>query len=69
MTHEPATLLWGLALVLSPVWFPVAVMLLMELALWANWNISTKKVGGLRFIKLGRICFSFCVTKQYKPMA
>jgi len=29
-------------------------------------NISTRKVGGLRFIKIGRICFSFCVTSEYK---
>lgn len=29
-------------------------------------NISTRKVGGLRFIKVGKLCFSFCLTKEYK---
>ncbi len=29
-------------------------------------NVSTVKVGGLRFIKIGRFCFSFCVTSDYK---
>jgi len=28
-------------------------------------NISTRKVGGLRFVKVGRFCFSFCITRQY----
>lgn len=32
-------------------------------------NISTTKVGGLRFVKVGRICFSFCVTDQFRPLA
>jgi hypothetical protein len=32
------------------------------------WNISAKKVGGIRFIKVGRLCFSICVTRQYKPL-
>ena len=31
-------------------------------------NICTAKVGGLRFVKIGRICFSYCVTKEYKPL-
>jgi hypothetical protein len=31
-------------------------------------NISTRKVGGIRFLKVGRLCFSFCVTKRYKAM-
>ena len=29
-------------------------------------NVSTTRVGGLRFIKVGRFCFSFCVTKDYR---
>jgi hypothetical protein len=29
-------------------------------------NISTTRVGGLRFIKIGRFCFSFCITKSFK---
>jgi hypothetical protein len=33
-------------------------------------NISTRKVGGLRFIKLGRICISFSVAKSgYRALA
>ena len=31
-------------------------------------NVSTRKVGGIRFVKLGKICFSFCLTKEYKAM-
>jgi len=31
-------------------------------------NFSQKKIGGIRFIKLGRFCFSFCVTSQYKEL-
>ena len=30
-------------------------------------NISTRKVGGLRFVKLGRFCFMFCISKEYNP--
>jgi hypothetical protein len=32
-------------------------------------NISTLVVGGIRFLKIGRFCFSFCVTRTYKPCA
>jgi len=31
-------------------------------------NASTKKVGGLRFVKIGRFCVSYCVTKTYKAV-
>ena len=31
-------------------------------------NFSTRRVGGLRFVKLGRFCFMFCLTKEYKPL-
>jgi len=31
-------------------------------------NFSCRKVGGLRFIKLGRFCFMFTLTKEYKPL-
>lgn len=27
-------------------------------------NYSNRKVGGIRFIKLGRLCFSFCLTNK-----
>jgi len=29
-------------------------------------NISTRLVGGIRFLKIGRFCFSFCVTRTYR---
>ena len=29
-------------------------------------NISTRLVGGIRFLKIGRFCFSFCVTREYR---
>jgi hypothetical protein len=31
-------------------------------------NISSRRVGGIRFVKIGRLCFSFCVCAQYKPL-
>lgn len=31
-------------------------------------NISTRKVGGIRFVKIGKLCFSFCTTTEYKPI-
>lgn len=31
-------------------------------------NISTRRIGGLRFVKVGRFCFSFCVTAEYKAL-
>jgi hypothetical protein len=31
-------------------------------------NISTRRVGGIRFVKIGRFCFSFCVTRRYRPI-
>lgn len=31
-------------------------------------NFSTRRVGGLRFIKLGRFCVSFCVSREYKSL-
>lgn len=31
-------------------------------------NISYKRVGGLRFLKIGRFCFSFCMCAEYKPL-
>lgn len=30
-------------------------------------NISTRRVGGLRFVKIGRLTFSFCISRQYRP--
>lgn len=31
-------------------------------------NFSTKRVGGLRFLRIGRFCFSFCITRAYRDM-
>ena len=31
-------------------------------------NISTRRIGGLRFIKVGRFCVSLCVTSTYRPL-
>lgn len=31
-------------------------------------NFSTRKVGGIRFVKLGRFNASFSVSKSYKPI-
>ena len=31
-------------------------------------NICTRRVGGIRFLKIGRLCFSFCFTRRYKPL-
>ena len=31
-------------------------------------NFATQRVGGLRFIKLGRLTLSFCVSRKYRPM-
>lgn len=31
-------------------------------------NISARKVGGLRFLKIGRFTFMFCVSRRYRPL-
>jgi hypothetical protein len=31
-------------------------------------NISAKRVGGIWFLKLGRFCFSFCLTAEYRAL-
>ena len=31
-------------------------------------NISTRRIGGIRFFKIGRFCFSFCLTQQYRAL-
>ena len=31
-------------------------------------NFSTRRVGGLRFVKIGRLCFSFCITRNYTAL-
>jgi len=31
-------------------------------------NISCRKVGGLRFLKVGRLTFMFCLSAAYRPL-
>jgi hypothetical protein len=31
-------------------------------------NISTRKIGGLRFVKLGRLTLMFCVSAQPRSL-
>lgn len=31
-------------------------------------NFSTRRKGGLRFVKVGRFCFSFCITREYRRL-
>ncbi len=31
-------------------------------------NISYRRVGGLRILKIGRLCLSFCVSSSYRPI-
>jgi len=34
-----------------------------------NWlNISTRRVGGLRFVKFGRFTISFSMSREYRPL-
>ena len=31
-------------------------------------NICTRKVGGIRFTKIGRLTLSFSISKEYRPL-
>jgi len=31
-------------------------------------NFSTRRVGGIRFIKLGRFTLMFCMSRGYRPL-
>jgi hypothetical protein len=31
-------------------------------------NFSTRRIGGVRFVKIGLLCFSFCVTREYRSL-
>ena len=31
-------------------------------------NFSCRKVGGLRFVKLGRFTFCFCLSREYRAL-
>ena len=52
-------LLWGIATVYS----------LVALVLRLFPTVSTRRVGGLRFVKVGRVCLSFCVARSAVPFA
>ena len=32
------------------------------------WNISFARIGGMWWLKLGRLCFAFTVTRGYRPL-
>lgn len=31
-------------------------------------NVSTLVVNNIRFVKVGRFCFTFCISKEYRPL-
>lgn len=31
-------------------------------------NVSYRRNGGMRFLKIGRLCLSWCVTREYRPL-
>jgi hypothetical protein len=31
-------------------------------------NFSARRVGGIFFLKIGRLCFSFCLTREYRAL-
>ena len=31
-------------------------------------DVSTRRVGGLRFVKIGRLTVSWCVSREYRPL-
>jgi hypothetical protein len=41
---------------------------LSDQAILAALRVSYRKVGGLRFLKVGRLSLSFCVTRVYRPI-
>ena len=30
-------------------------------------NVDSIRVGGVRFVKIGRLCFSFSVSREFRP--
>ncbi len=34
----------------------------------ALFNVSTRKVGGIRFVKIGRLTLSFSVSRSYRAI-
>jgi len=47
--------------------FSLAFWIVLELAV-DTLKANTRKVGGLWFLRLGRLQFSFCLCKQAKPL-
>jgi hypothetical protein len=41
---------------------------LSDQAIFAALRVSYRKVGGLRFLKVGRLSVSFCVCRTYRPI-
>lgn len=37
-------------------------------ACYRIWNVGTRRVGGLRFIKIGRFTMSYSIGQTYKPL-
>jgi len=31
-------------------------------------NADYRRVGGIRFVKIGRLTFSFCISRSYRPI-
>lgn len=45
----------------------LAILSFVAMFIWAHvppGTIRTRKVGGLRFVWIGRLVFSFCITRQ-----
>ena len=59
--------LFVLSLFALPLIMGALFILYAELRFFILPPISTKKVGGLQFIKIGRFCLSFCVTSNPRP--
>jgi hypothetical protein len=53
-----------------PLAAPVAFVgfVLLPSAVMGAVNFSTRRVGGLRFVKLGRLTIMVCLSKEYKPL-
>lgn len=46
----------------------MGVLFILYIELWLMLPpVSTKKVGGLKFVKIGRFCFSYCISSNPRP--
>jgi len=48
--------------------FALVLSVALNYGLVSVFNISARRVGGIRFLKVGRFCFSFCLTREYRPL-